>query len=283
MPAPFTRVLSDIHFGDPASTVRRVAALAPLFDGPAAIVLNGDTLDTRPGPNPAHTAGCRDQLDRFLHRTGLPVTLLTGNHDPDISTQHTALLGGERVLVFHGDILLDELVPWSRDARTLRRMIAAALQRDGIPGLHALSVEQRFRIWREVALALPQRHQSERNPFRYAWHFLADTVWPPNRFLEIFRAWRHEAKRAHAFAQRHHPSARVVLLGHTHRPSVKHLPGGPVIVNTGSYTAPFGGLAADITSETVTVRQVRRRAGEFVMGDTVTTIPLAPTRPSAAT
>ncbi len=276
MATSFTRILSDLHFGDRASTVRQLDSLAPLFDGPSALVFNGDTLDTRPGPHPAHTARCRQELTTFLQRTALPVTLLTGNHDPDISSQHTASLCDGRVLVFHGDILLDDLVPWGRDARTIRRMIAQALRNEGVPTLAALTDAQRVRIWREVSRALPQRHQSEQNAIRYALHFLADTVWPPNRFFEIFRAWRHEAARAGAFARRVQPEARVVLLGHTHRPSIRRLPDGLVVVNTGSYTTPFGGFVADVSAVDVVVRRVRRQRGVYAPADTVATIPLAP-------
>jgi len=50
VPPAVTRIFSDLHFGDRASRARRLAQLRPLLDGVDALVLNGDTLDTRPGP-----------------------------------------------------------------------------------------------------------------------------------------------------------------------------------------------------------------------------------------
>src|SRR3954466_6212027 len=59
VPAKLTRIFSDVHFGDRASRVDRLAQLRPLLDGVDQLVLNGDTMDTRPGPRPQYTSACR--------------------------------------------------------------------------------------------------------------------------------------------------------------------------------------------------------------------------------
>lgn len=273
--AELIRIFSDVHFGDRASQVRRMAQLRPLQAAASALVLNGDTLDTRAGPRPQHTAACRAEVRDFTATADAPITFLTGNHDPDLSSQHALELAGGEVLVLHGDVLFDEIVPWGRDARLIRRRISAALD-GGTPDAGSeLPLEERLAIWRTVAASIPQRHQSERHPLRYAFRFAVDTVWPPTRMLQVLRAWQVEPERAVALARRHRPRARYVLLGHTHRPAIRPVPGGPVIINTGSFTAPFGGYAVDLAPPLLRVRRIERRGHEFHPGRVIAEFPLA--------
>jgi metallophosphoesterase superfamily enzyme len=91
--------------------VRSLGQLRPLLEGASSLVLNGDTLDTRPGKNPPRTAQMRREVLEYFGSVGTPVTLLTGNHDPDLSGQHALEFAGGRVLVTHGDVLFDDIVP----------------------------------------------------------------------------------------------------------------------------------------------------------------------------
>ena len=113
---PFTRIFSDLHYGDRASRVRSLGQIAPLLDGPARIVVNGDTLDTRPGKHPRRTAELLAEVRRFFADESPPADLLTGNHDNDISETHALELAGGRVFITHGDVLFEDIVPWGRDA-----------------------------------------------------------------------------------------------------------------------------------------------------------------------
>jgi predicted phosphodiesterase len=268
-----TRILSDVHYGDRASRVRGLHELQPLVAGTDAVVFNGDTMDTRAGPNPQHTAACRAEIAAFAKSADAPLTLLTGNHDPDISSTHWTEFAGGEVFVVHGDVLFDEIVPWGKDARLIRRLIT---ERTGRPtaGLGAMPLPERMAIWRHIAGSIPQRHQSERHPAKYALHFALDTVWPPTRFLEIFRAWHREPGLAAELVRRHQPKAKYVLLGHTHRPAIRRIPGGPIIINTGSFTAPFGGYAVDVTPGQLIVRRTRYHGGAFRPGAAVAEFPL---------
>jgi UDP-2,3-diacylglucosamine pyrophosphatase LpxH len=273
VPPKLTRIFSDVHFGDRSSRVLDLAQIGPLFAQTDRVVLNGDTLDTRPGPNPAHTAECRAKLARFVGAANAPATFLTGNHDPDISTEHWLELAGSEVLVVHGDVLFDEIVPWGRDAARIRRYITAALGQHASP--HRLSLAERFAIWRSAAVAIPQRHQSERHPLKYAWHFAADTLWPPTRVLRVLRAWRAEPALAAQLARAHYPNARFILLGHTHRPAIRRVPNGPVVINTGSFSHPFGGYAVDVEAKRLCVRRIQVRGRDFHPGRLVAEFPLA--------
>lgn len=273
MPVPLTRVLSDIHFGDHASRVDRLTHLRPLLDGVSHVVLNGDTLDTRPGPNPAHTAECRARVVDFFPRHAPTTTYLTGNHDADFSALHHLDLAGGKVFVTHGDIFFDDIVPWSHDATLIARGIAKELL--GVPTALHHDLDHRLAVIRRVAAAIPQRHQSERNRLKFALQYIADTVWPPTRMLRVIQAWRIAPRRAAEITRRHRPSAGFVLCGHTHRPGIWAERAGITVINTGSFCRPLSGCVVDLCEESVQVRRVEQRRGEFHPGEVVAMFPLA--------
>lgn len=182
------RILSDVHFGDRGSRVRSLDQLRPLLDGATSLVLNGDTLDTRPGTHAGRTAQMRADVLGFFGSGRAPVTFLTGNHDPDLSREHALEFASGKILVTHGDVLFESIVPWSRDAGVIRSRIISALA--SVPDTEADSLEGRIAAFRSVAATIPQLHQSETNPIRYALRLAGDTVWPPDRAFRIFKAWR---------------------------------------------------------------------------------------------
>lgn len=267
MAAELTRIFSDLHYGDAASRIAHLAQLRPLLEGVNHLVLNGDTLDTRPGPAPAHTATCRAEVLAFFPPAVPRVTFLTGNHDADFTADHSLDLATDAVWVTHGDIFYDDLVPWSQDAPTLRPQIAAGLA--ALPPAERTQLAARFGVWRRVAAALPQRHQSETRRFRYLVHFANDTVWPPSRVWRVLKTWREEPARAAAFTREHRPNAKFVVIGHTHRPGAWRTPSGVTVINTGSFCQPFGGCVADLANGRVLVRRIVKRGGEFRLGATM--------------
>jgi predicted phosphodiesterase len=259
--AALTRIFSDLHFGDRLSQVSSFAQLAPLLEGIDRLVLNGDTLDTRPGGSPPLTARWREQAAAFAASAPAPVTFLTGNHDADYSPLHHLDLAEGRVFLTHGDILFDDIVPWGRDAAPIRAQLAA--------GLGALapeareSLDARLLVYRRVAAQVAQRHQAERNPWRYAVRLAHDTVWPPFRIWHILWAWTVAPRRAAALLRRHRPQARFILNGHTHRPGIWRMRDGVTVINTGSFTRPWGALAVDLTADELRVRRIESAGGRF--------------------
>lgn len=273
MSVELTRILSDIHFGDHASRVSRLTQLSPLLDGVTHLVLNGDTLDTRPGPLPAFTAECRAEVGAFFPARVARVTYLTGNHDADVSEDHWLDLEAGRIFVTHGDIFFDDLVPWSQDAAFIGRRLAEEFQR--LPAAAREQLEHRLAVFRRVALSIPQRHQSERNRLKHTLHLLGDTVWPPLRIFRVLQAWRGAPERAATLARRHRPDARYVIKGHTHRPGIWAMADGMTIINTGSFCRPFGASCVDLDAESLRVRRIEARAGAFHPGETLATFRLA--------
>jgi predicted phosphodiesterase len=274
VPTDVIRILSDLHYGDRGSRIDSLPSLTPLFDGASALVLNGDTIDTRPGPLPAATVALRAEALEFFAHSAPPATILTGNHDPDISTRHTLDLAAGLIFVTHGDILFEDLVPWGQDAPAVRQRIADRLA-DLTPEARD-QLDSRLAVYRGVAASIPQRHQSERDGFKYTLGFLADTVWPPTRVLHVLRAWRRAPGLAAALTRRYRPAARFAIIGHIHRPGAWLLPNGVVVLNTGSFTPPFSGCVIDVHPDRLMLRRVVRRRGEFRLGHTVTEFALAP-------
>lgn len=273
VPTSLTRIFSDLHYGDRASALTSLNSITPLFDGADEIVLNGDTLDTRPSRHPAATIELREEVQRFFKVEGPPATWLTGNHDPDISNQHAVELAGRSVFVTHGDILFEELVPWGRDAAALRRRVAAEVA--ALPPESRSQLAQLFPAYRRAAASIPQRHQSERNRLKYAVSFAADTFWPPLRFLHVLRAWRETPARAAALLARHRLPATHFVMGHTHRLGVTSTPSGLVVINTGAFCPPCSGGVVDVTRDLLILRSVERRGREYRLGAALAEFELA--------
>lgn len=273
MPAQLTRIISDIHFGDPASYVKNLTQIQPLLGGVDHLILNGDTLDTRPGGDPQLTRSIRTAITNFFNRRVPRVTYITGNHDPDFSSQHHLDLANGQIFIIHGDVFFEELVPWSQDAPLIRLRLAEELRH--LPSALHHHLDHRIALCRRVAGSIPQRHQSEKNVYNYAARYLSDTIWPPTRAVRILSAWRANPKLAGAFAQTHRPHAKFIISGHTHRPGVWPSRIGATVINTGSFALALGSIAADLSPSRLTIRAVKRRAGEFHPGAPIAEFPLA--------
>ncbi len=266
------RILSDLHYGDRGSRIKSLPTLAPLFEGATSLVLNGDTLDTRPGPNPAATTALRGEVRQFFDHSAPPTTFLSGNHDPDYSAHHTLDLAGGQIFITHGDIIFDDLVPWSQDAPVIRQLLAKELA--ALTPAARDQLDARLGVYRRVAATIPQRHQSERNRLKYTLGFMKDTVWPPDRVLRVLGAWRRGPGLAANLARRHRPAARFAIIGHIHHPGFWHQE-GVTVLNTGSFCPPLGGCVIDVTPDHLALRRIIEKHGELRLGRTVAEFALA--------
>lgn len=274
MSASLLRIFSDLHYGDRASSLHSLESLAPLCEGASRIVLNGDTLDTRPNADPSLNARLRADVLGFFGRQTAPTTFLTGNHDPDISDQHHLELGAG-VLVTHGDVLFEDLVPWSQDAPLAGRLVAQELA--GLSPAEHAQLHHRLGAYRRAAAQIPQRHQSEPHGLKYLIGFARDTIWPPSRILRVLRAWRETPARADAFVASHRPGTRFLAMGHTHRLGATRTPRGLIVLNTGSLCPPGGAAVVDLTEDRLTLRAVARHRGGYRIDAPMAEFSLAPT------
>ena len=265
MPEPRVRIFSDLHYRDPASLVQNLDAFAPLLEGTEQVVFNGDTFDTQIPNLRAHVGEGR----AFFARTAPGAIFLSGNHDPDVSDQAELGLRGGRVWITHGDVFFDDIAPWSHHRLELRRRIAT-LGADLPPG--ALGrIETRLRLHRLACQKLPDPPGRFRPTLWSRLRRLTRTLFPPTHVFLMLRAWRETPRLAAALARAQRPLARVVILGHTHYPGVWQVRGTPrvTVINTGSFTPPFGSLFVDIEGDHVRVVRIAQSGRRFLPGPVV--------------
>ncbi len=263
MSAPRIRIFSDLHFGDPNSTIRNLHGLKPLFGDADEIILNGDTLDAVSPQTSTQLPAVR----AFFASPNVPrVTFISGNHDPEISDHAELSLADERVWITHGDVLFENIAPWSHYATELERRLVE-LARDISPD-ELIRIETRLRLNR---LATGNLFEP---PEFFKTHTLANagrivrTLFPPRRLLTMLKAWRDAPHLAANLARTQRPRARLVVLGHTHHPGVWRPdgPSGVVVVNTGSFSRPFGGAFVELVGDKVRVVRIKRSGGAFAPG-----------------
>ena len=257
------RIFSDLHFGNRASLVTSAHAVAPLFDGVATVILNGDTFDLR------HPQGREDEpvstcpFEDMAAKTGCTLIKVAGNHDPDCSAVHHLDLMDGRILVTHGDVLYPEIAPWSRFAAQFRAMIATELAELGHPESHTLEhlLETNKKVAREI---LKQPHFYFPTNEGFLRH-LTRYLWPPFRLFRILDCWRRLPGSAVEMAECHRPEATLLIMGHTHYPGV-WTRRGRTVVNTGSFLPWLGRLCVDLHPDRAEVRRIRYGKGQFEPG-----------------
>jgi exonuclease SbcD len=265
------RILSDLHFRDAATRLRRLEDLEPLLAGVDELWLNGDTCDNQTGMSAEDV----ETIRRFF-RTRVPVVrFLTGNHDPDISNDHWCGAAGGRLCATHGDAFFESAVPWSRQRGVLDERIRAAMTQH--PELDDNSLDGRLALHRIACTGLPRECDPENASHFHRLRRIVTEFWPPRQPLAMLHAWRSLPDRVAAVAPRWFPQAQVVVTGHVHFPKVWQR-GGLTIVNTGAFTGPLGAYLVDLDGERATVRRLRLRHGRWQAGHLVADIPLRPAR-----
>lgn len=252
-----TRILSDLHYGHPATFVRDLRQLAPLLEGARRVVFNGDSVEMRFVRERERGAAHFAQLAAFCGEAGVEALFLTGNHDPALTALHHLDLAGGAVFVTHGDVFFHGLSPWSWEWRALREAHTRFLREAGREQApEAVALEPQLAAARLAARAIetlgPRPHHAGR---LRSLPDLAREVWPPWRPLRMIDCWLKAPARAAAFAARHRPGAKVFLVGHTHRAGIWKR-GGCTVVNTGSFLPYSGVFAVDLLPGEVVVRKI---------------------------
>ncbi|HET6428704.1 MAG TPA: metallophosphoesterase [Phycisphaerae bacterium] len=264
-------VISDVHLAWRRRWRRRVNRLRPLWAGAAAVVFNGDTLDRTTSARPERAREVLDHIRQCCAADGAEAVFVGGNSDFDAVEDDHAVLAGGAVLATHGHVLLPGICPWRSTAANLRRARQQALeelppdQRQTLAGqLHAA----RMGLVRGMRPFDPRRRDLVL-PVLRLWSFLHR----PDRALCILGVWRDTPARAAEFLRRYCPRARVILIGHTHRPGVWQV-GERWVINTGSVRSAWRPLVARVEGRTVIVRRARARAGQLHPGATLAEITL---------
>lgn len=263
MAEPNLRIISDLHFGEVGSRIRRLDALHPVVDGAAHVVCNGDSIETRFLDLDPRARDRKAEFDAFLAAHDGRISLITGNHDPDICPRHFLELEEGRILITHGDAVFRDICPWGWEARYVWNEIERRLA--ATPEEIRRSWETHLRIRKEATIAVrdlsPRYHGHSSHPWRRRLRVFVSM----HRLWHVFHAWRSTPEQCARMAEALRPAARVIIIGHTHFPGVWHRR-GRIIINTGSAVMPLGGLAVDVCDRELVVRTLEFRAGEMRIG-----------------
>jgi UDP-2,3-diacylglucosamine pyrophosphatase LpxH len=271
------RILSDLHFGHPASIIERAEQLTPLFRDAKTVIFNGDTVELR--FLRGRRIGKRNGLimRETCEAAGARPIFLNGNHDPIMSDlSHVDLFDGA-VLVTHGDLLFHDISPWSHDSH----IIAAAHSRE-LAGMEAdalLDFEKRLKASKRAALSIELRRPRMWRDSLSSLRTVLRECWPPWRPFQIFHSWAVTPALAESLARVFRPEARFILIGHTH--FCGHWRRGPrVIINTGSFLPLSGRMAIDIADGTLTLRPILMDRSLFKAGAPMLQFPISKLSPA---
>lgn len=261
------RIVSDIHFGHPASLIEKAAQLTPLFREAKTVIFNGDTVELR------YIKGRRLGMQNAMImretclEAGAQPVFINGNHDPMLSELCHVDLEDGAVLVTHGDLLFHDISPWSHDAG----IIAAAHTREleGLKENDALhDFEKRLKASKRAALAIQLHKTGMRRDALAALRTVLRECWPPWRPFQIFHSWAVTPDRAEALARTFRPQARFILIGHTHYCGFWER-SGRTIINTGSFLPLSRRMTVDIEGGVLTARWIVGEKGIFRAGEVV--------------
>ncbi|HVJ80821.1 MAG TPA: hypothetical protein VNC50_07095, partial [Planctomycetia bacterium] len=186
---------------------------------------------------------------------------LTGNHDPEISPIHSLDLCGGSVFVTHGDSLHPHVAPWSHDAPALKAEYDRLCALEGVPE----TWEDVCRVSKRVALVAANSDKRGRRGWLARGVMVGKFALEPWRAVNAVRYWAGVAGLSQGIQARHRPKARLMVIGHTHRPGIWKLPGF-TLVNTGSYQPLSKPRAVRLTETEAQVFEVVRDGTVFRFG-----------------
>lgn len=263
VPQPVIRILSDLHYGDGSSWLRSLWSLRPLFEGADTVIINGDATDSQSDENASAVLA---EVKAFFSAHVPNPVFITGNHDPDISDIHELSLANDSIWITHGDVLFEDIAPWGQLVKEHRHR----LDRLGahLSPAERATIETRLKLHRLACFNSKHGFVLSHRDFVHRAVRLARTVLPPQRIVAMMRAWRDTPRLAADLAEAQRPNAKFILLGHTHFPGVWRQAHGRVVINTGSFSTPYGPYVTEISGEHLRVRSVLRRGDHFYCGAT---------------
>ncbi len=266
-----TIILSDLHLGRAHGAATSADALRPVWLGADRLVINGDVAEIH---HPRHRAAAARKTLRLFdlcEEDGVELTLLSGNHDPFISDIRHLHMADGLILVTHGDVLHPAVAPWSPVAGRVRKAshrALATLTPDEREDLETrLRASQYASAFGWADLAKLENESGRSNLFG-----MLIRPWAP---IQVLLYWHVVPSLAAAFAERHAPDARYLVLGHTHHPGVWRI-GPRVILNTGSFGFPGRPRAVIVDDGELSFVRILRRNGSYRLEDrplTTWTIP----------
>lgn len=268
LPEPIV-VLSDVHVNAWSDWRGQLESLRGLWQDAGSVIFNGDTMNSNVSREVESRQEVLDYVDELCRADGVKPLLVAGNSDHYLREPRYVFLGGGKVLVLHGDVLLANSSPWRSTAPQLGAARSEALKalspedRETLSGQDHCAMEALRRV--DPGDEMPRDHKPT---FLGAVRCYAGWLARPRLVAAVLRVWWKMPAIAAEFLHRYAPQAEVIVLGHAHRSGVWHVD-GKTIINTGSFEGPGVPLVAQVCDGAVHVRAVTRDQGAYSLGRTL--------------
>ena len=247
-------VISDLHLGQ-KGMVLAATELQPLIEVANTLIINGDAAELHV---PAFAHQARQELDRLeelCRESGTTLLRLAGNHDPTDTVERYVIDRTNGILLTHGDVVAEAVAPWSDAAHVMRHRHRAFLA--SLPEEQRSSIDAQFWACREASIAEWDALGDSGPPST-----LFSTIARPRKLYNVLRFWRQQIPLMDAFANAFTPEARLILIGHSHRPRIKRFR-DRLFVNTGCFGFPGYPLAGIFDEQGFRVERVRKVQGTW--------------------
>jgi predicted phosphodiesterase len=222
--------------------------LRPLWQGVDHLIINGDVAEL---DDPRYCDLARKEtlrLQELCEQDGVTLTLLAGNHDPDVTDQHFLFMADQKILITHGDSVHPAIAPWCATAPLMQ----AAFDR----AMASIAVESKDQ--------LASRLEATKTAARAKWEHLKSgnfhmmglkrMVRRPWSFFQVLNYWHRFPDDAAAFVEKYAPQSKVLITGHTHHKGI-WTRRGKTIINTGGFAFPTTPRRVVIEGTTITVHE----------------------------
>lgn len=256
------RIISDLHLGHRVSRITQVESVRPLLAGAGTIVFNGDTWQELSRDLKEHAAEMLEELRSLCREEGCDTVFLPGNHDPGWPGDGFLKLAQGKVVITHGDTLIRSGAPWKREILLDPGQVEALWAVHPTAEVDAVS---RHQLAREISIALPvMKHPQGRTLVQRAW----DAIHPPQRALEMVKAWWGQSELGLAYRDRYFPEAEFLIIGHFHWGGTWKT-GNLRVINTGSFLNPGRAYWLEIDRDRLTFGVVDEKRNGCTKGAAV--------------
>jgi len=247
-------ILSDLHLGRQPDRAT-ADMMRPLWKGSQHVIINGDVAELY---DPRYIESAEVQtlrLQDLCEQDGVTLTLLAGNHDPDVTDQRYLLMADDKILVTHGDSVDPAIAPWCSTAPVMRAAFDRTIA--SFPVESHEHLETRLAATRSAALA--------------KWDLIKDDLHSvgfrrmlrrPWAFAQVLNYWYRFPDESVKFLARYAPSASVMITGHTHRQGIWKR-GERTIINTGGFAFPAHPRAVTLEGNSLAVHRIDRRGDSY--------------------
>lgn len=253
-------IISDLHLGT-SKGIGKAENLLPIITSASTLIVNGDCAELHVEP---YREAAAQQLEilRDLCRThNTQLILLAGNHDPFLTSDRYIIHEKSGVFITHGDVITDSVCPWSDSAETMRKRHRETTA--GQSKKRRNSIDGAFEACHEAAISEWDANHTAGTPST-----IFKLLVRPRQCWEVMRFWKNHASLMDDFCERFVPSARVIFVGHSHRPSIRKVR-GRLFVNTGCYAFPGYPQAAIFDSNGLRIHKIVRSGKEWILGHRV--------------